>query len=203
MKKLLFVHATLIVALAGIGCASESNSQNRSEYVGQEDREIKSLSNEDIEELRTGKGWGLAKAAELNGMPGPVHLLQMKDEIDLSDEQLPRIEQLYDDMTNQAIPLGKELIELERSLDEAFATGSIDEEKLAGLVEEIGRVYGELRYVHLAAHLKTRDILTHAQMTQYNRLRGYSSKNPCDNVPEGHDPEMWRRHNDCAPDSER
>jgi len=34
-------------------------------------------------------------------------------------------------------------------------------------------------------------------MKLYNELRGYSSDDPCENVPEGHDPEMWKRHNNC------
>ena len=47
-----------------------------------------------------GKGWGLAKAAELNGVPGPVHLMEMKEEIDLSAEQIRAIEGiLYKDET--------------------------------------------------------------------------------------------------------
>jgi hypothetical protein len=46
-------------------------------------RAIKSLSDNDINELRRGGGWGLALAAELNGMPGPAHLLELKDKIPL------------------------------------------------------------------------------------------------------------------------
>lgn len=38
-------------------------------------RAIKSLSDNDIKELRRGGGWGLALAAELKGMPGPADLL--------------------------------------------------------------------------------------------------------------------------------
>ena len=52
-----------------------------SKYKGQEHRDIKSLSTDDIAELQRGGGWGLAKAAELNGVPGPVHLLEMEKEI--------------------------------------------------------------------------------------------------------------------------
>ena len=197
MKRPLIFAGALIIVLSGMGCASESSSQNRSQYVGQEGRAIKSLSSDDVEELQTGKGWGLAKAAELNGVPGPSHLLQMKEEIDLSDEQRERIEQLYEVMKEQAIPLGMELIELERSLDESFATRRIDKVKLDSLLGRIAEVYRDLRYVHLAAHLETPDILSPMQMMQYNRLRGYSSEDPCENIPEGHDPEMWKRHNNC------
>jgi hypothetical protein len=50
-------------------------------YAGLQNRAIKSLSDNDINELRRGGGWGLALAAELNGMPGPAHLLELKDQI--------------------------------------------------------------------------------------------------------------------------
>jgi len=40
-----------------------------SPYAGQETREIRTLSEEDIRQLQKGEGWGLAKAAELNGLP--------------------------------------------------------------------------------------------------------------------------------------
>ena len=64
-----------------------SEPEYKSKYIGQEKRDIKSLSNDDIKELRTGAGWGLAKAAELNGLPGPKHILEMKKEIELTTEQ--------------------------------------------------------------------------------------------------------------------
>ena len=53
-------------------------------------RAIKSLSESDIQELRRGGGWGLALPAELNGMPGPVHLLELKDQIPLATDQVPQ-----------------------------------------------------------------------------------------------------------------
>ena len=60
---------------------------HKSKYVGEEQRKIKSLSADDISELKKGGGWGLAKAAELNGVPGPVHILQMEKQIGLTDLQ--------------------------------------------------------------------------------------------------------------------
>ena len=47
-------------------------------YAGLEARAIKSLSAADVQELRRGGGWGLALPAELNGVPGPAHLLELK-----------------------------------------------------------------------------------------------------------------------------
>jgi hypothetical protein len=51
----------------------------------------------------------------------------MKEEIELSPEQIRRIEDVYQRMKRQAIPLGLELIELERKLNNRFANGTITE----------------------------------------------------------------------------
>jgi len=191
------IYAVLILTLMPFSSFSASNHSHKSKYVGQEKREIKSLSESDIDELKNGRGWGLAKAAELNGVPGPIHLLEMKEEIELSPEQIRRIEDVYQRMKRQAIPLGLELIELERKLNNHFANGSITEKLLNELLEKIARAYKKLRYTHLAAHLETPTIVTPQQIALYNKLRGYSSEDPCENIPEGHDPEMWKRHHNC------
>ena len=100
-------------------------------------------------------------------------------------------------MNAKAVVLGRKLIEQERELNDRFAERNIDEKLLDELLGEIAETYKVLRYTHLSAHLKTPEILTGEQIAKYNTLRGYSSADPCDNIPEGHDPVMWRRHNDC------
>jgi hypothetical protein len=174
-----------------------SEPEYKSKYIGQEKREIKTLSSEDINELRTGAGWGLAKAAELNGLPGPKHVLDMKKEIGLTVEQEKMIIALFKDMKEESIKLGNTLIEYEKELNDRFAERNIDEKVLEELLNKISETYRSLRYVHLSAHLKTPDILSEDQIRQYNELRGYSSDEPCENIPQGHDPAMWRRHNNC------
>lgn len=168
-----------------------------SPYAGQEQRAIKSLSNEDMEELRRGGGWGLALAAELNGVPGPAHLLELKDEIPLRADQVAAIEVLYTEMKAEAIPAGERLIAGEAALEEAFATRNIDAERLRALIGEIEASRAELRFIHLSRHLSTSTLLDAAQIARYDDLRGYSG-NPCAHVPDGHDAEMWRRHNNCS-----
>ena len=176
---------------------SAADHSHQSKYAGEKKREIKSLSATDIEELKNGKVWGLAKAAELNGMPGPAHLLEMKEEIDLSANQIRAIEDIYKKMKQEAISLGLELIELERELNNHFANRTITDELLRQILQGIAQVQRQLRYVHLSAHLNTPDILKSEQITLYNKLRGYSSDDPCENVPKGHDPEMWKKHHNC------
>lgn len=195
--KMRLIYWALIFTLLPVSSFSSSEVSFKSAYIGQERREIKSLSKSDIEELESGSGWGLAKAAELNGVPGPAHLLEMKTEIGLSQDQIGRIEILYQEMKRQATSLGSELIQLERELNTHFANRTITEELLRNLLEEIAQVQKQLRYAHLSTHLKTPDILTVEQIDQYNKIRGYFSDDPCKNIPEGHDPEMWKRHNNC------
>ena len=187
----------LVLMLIATFAFSEADHSHKSKYAGEEKREIKSLSAADIEELQNGKGWGLAKAAELNGVPGPVHLLEMKEEIDLSAEQIRAIEDIYIKMKQKAVPLGLELIELERELNNHFTNRTITNELLRQILQKIAQVHRQLRYAHLSTHLKTPDILKSEQITLYNKLRGYSSNDPCENVPKGHDPTMWKKHHNC------
>ncbi len=190
---------TVLSVCISAGCTVGLIAQKRSDYAGQEKREIKSLSRDDIEQLENGRGWGLAKAAELNGYPGPVHILEMKEKIGLTPEQTEKIKALYDGMKASAVPLGKRLVELERKLDRSFAQKSVRPESLEETVKEIGTVRAKLRLVHLATHLETPKILNSKQVDLYNKLQGYGEGDPCKNIPEGHDPEMWKKHNGCRP----
>ena len=173
-----------------------SQDAHKSEYAGLEKRQIKSLSDDDVNELRRGGGWGLAKAAELNGVPGPAHLLELSDQIPLSPSQVSAIEKLYKTMRVAAVEEGEKLIRLEAELNTEFAEGTISEKRLRNLIDEISDSRARLRYIHLSTHLSTPNLLTKDQIARYNHLRGYSS-DPCEKVPAGHDPAMWRKHNDC------
>ena len=189
--------ALTVIAINPLKIFAASEPEYKSKYIGQEKRDIKSLSKEDIEELRAGAGWGLAKVAELNGLPGPKHILEMKKEIELTAGQEKMVLALYNDMNKEAVRLGEKLIEYEEELNSRFAERNIDEKILGELLEKISETYKSLRFTHLSAHLKTPSILTENQIKKYNKLRGYSSDDPCINIPKGHDPVMWRKHNNC------
>ena len=103
---------------------------------------------------------------------------------------------IYDDMREAAIAAGERFISAEAALSNAFANPELDEGTLLALLEESGRARTALRFIHLSQHLATPDLLSEAQVEKYSVLRGYSD-DPCANVPEGHDPAMWRRHNGC------
>jgi hypothetical protein len=188
--------AICVVVLGGISGAM-ATEPHRSPYAGQENQEIKSLSAEDLSELRRGGGWGLAKAAELNGYPGPAHLLEMKARIGLGPEQVQAITAIYEAMKAKAISAGVKLIALEEALEQGFRRGTIDAAALGRILGEIADARRDLRFIHLSAHLEVRPILTSGQITGYNELRGYDHTAPCDAVPEGHDAALWRRHHQC------
>ncbi len=174
-----------------------AHEHQKSIYAGEETRSIKSLSAKDIDELERGGGWGLAKAAELNGMPGPAHLLELKTEIALTDQQVRRITNLYDSMKTEAIRLGTLLIDHERTLEKLFRTGSVTPVSLRAALQDTSDARMQLRYTHLVTHLKSPRILSKAQINTYNQLRGYSKATPCQQAPNGHDVNMWRNHNGC------
>lgn len=187
-------HLAVFILTTLLTACSQSHT---SHYTGEKDRDIKSLSTEDIAALESGSGWGLAKAAELNGYPGPVHVLEMESEINLTSVQKQDIEDLYHDMNAEAVQLGEQLIILEKALSDSFSTDTIDQESLQKYVQESGLVLARLRLTHLSAHLETPRILSDEQVAQYNELRGYNSEDPCSNVPKGHSAAMWRMHNGC------
>jgi len=186
----------ILLGTLAIPFAASAQHAGHSPYAGMETREIKSLSETDIEELRRGGGWGRALSAELNGVPGPAHLLELGDEIGLSGEQVTAIEAIFEEMQAEARRLGEQLIGAEMAIEDAFRNDDLDEDTLRELIENAETVRAELRFVHLSRHLSTPPLLTEEQIATYNRLRGYGS-DPCAQVPEGHDPQMWRRHNNC------
>ena len=166
----------LQVALVVVWISSASYAQNqRAPYAGQEKREIKALSPDDIQAYENGVGMGLAKAAELNQYPGPKHVLELSAELKLSERQKAEIQKIYDRMHAQATRLGASLIAKERELDQLFASKRIDREKLRRVVAEIARLQGELRVTHLQAHLDVRALLLPNQIKQYDTLRGYAT----------------------------
>ncbi len=142
-------------------------------YAGWQSRRIKALSREDIANLES--GMGLALAAELNGYPGPVHVLDFTKELALTAEQTSRTAQLLNQMKAETIPIGKRIIEEKASLDRLFADGTISPAALADAGLRIGLAQGELRVAHLRYHLEMAAILSPGQIGRYAELRGYGA----------------------------
>jgi hypothetical protein len=201
--RVMLMRAVVLVAVLGAagalvqGAGAQGGGHRHgSPYAGQEARALKNLSAEDVAELRRGGGWGLAKVAELNGVPGPKHVLEMSAEIGLSAAQVAAVTAVFTAMQRDAQAEGGRLIALEEELEAGFRARAMDAATLSRLTAAIGESHGRLRLIHLSAHLATPGLLSDAQVALYNRLRGYDD-GPCARVPAGHDAAMWRRHNGC------
>ena len=144
-----------------------------SPYAGEEGRDIKALSAEDVNAYLTGQGMGFAKAAELNGYAGPKHVLELAGELELTAEQRARSQALFASMQTKAVALGRQLVDEERKLDRLFAGASITERSLQESVARIGALQSDVRAAHLEAHLEQAKILTPEQRARYLHLRGY------------------------------
>jgi len=161
----------LVLLLLSAGAAAATPSP----YAGWQMRDIKALSAEQVDDLMNGRGAEMALPAELNGYPGPRHVLELAGELDLSADQLAQTRRLFEDMRRKAIDLGAQVVEREAILDEMFASGTVSELTLRETAEALGRLNGELRAHHLSYHMAMRHLLDSRQIEDYERLRGYAA----------------------------
>jgi hypothetical protein len=164
-----------MMVVAVVALALPALAQHRP-YEGQEAREIKALSAEEVKQYLAGAGMGYAKAAELNRFPGPQHALELADKIGLSDEQRTATRRLMDEHKAEARAIGAKVVEAERRLEALFRRGQLRPEELTAAVREAATLQGEYRLSHLETHRRMRAILTETQVAQYDVLRGYTSK---------------------------
>lgn len=165
----------LVAALLAAAAAAGSTSvPPLSPYAGEEARELKALSAAEVAGLLAGEGLGHAKAAELNGYPGPSHVLALAEQLGLSPAQRRETQALFERMRTEARRLGAELVAAERELDRQFAERTIAPGSLAELTARIGAIEARLRAAHLSAHLEQAALLDAEQVHRYNVLRGYT-----------------------------
>jgi len=138
--------------------------------------EIPGLGADEITELREGHGMGQARVAEVQGYPGPRHLLEawVAGQLPLSTDQATHIQEIAGMMAREASRVGDLVLDAERELAVAFRSGAISATTLRARVDHIAALRGELRAVHLRAHLETRAALDPAQIARYAELRGYA-----------------------------
>ena len=167
LRNALFCATALLAALG--------NAYSQSSYVGQESREIKALSPQEVSDLLDGKGMGLAKAAELNGYPGPMHVLELAAQLQLTPDQKSKTEALFKKVKTRAVDIGRQWVEEEQALDRQFSSKSITPAPLQSSLERIGKLQAELRRVHLETHLEQTALLSDTQIAAYSKLRGYEA----------------------------
>jgi Spy/CpxP family protein refolding chaperone len=173
MPKLPFV-LLLGVAIAAPALAQHQHGAGHAApYAGMQARPVKALSDQQLADLRAGRGMGMALPAELNGYPGPVHVLELAEALGLTPEQRERVHALRQAMTAEAVPLGERIIAEETALDRAFAARAVTPASLEAATAAIGQTQARLRAAHLRYHLSMMEVLTPEQVGRYGELRGY------------------------------
>ncbi len=175
MRNLALIAAGLVMGIAGTLGFQHFTAMHdvHAPYAGQQSRQVASLSASDIDDLSLGKGWGLARPAELNGYPGPLHVLELADDLDLSGKQRDAAQRSFERMQARARELGHALIAAEAGIDALFREAVADRETLNARLAAAEGLRSELRATHLLAHLEVAPVLTAEQRAAYKRLRGY------------------------------
>ena len=164
----------------------KAQSANTNPYMGQEQRLLKSLSQKEIDALLQGSGMGLAKTAELNHYPGPKHVLELAEQLQLSEKQRQQTQQNFEQMRTQAIAEGKTLLQHETQLERLFQQGDIEEPHLRQILQNIATSRAQLRFTHLSAHLRQVKIMSKAQVARYDQLRGYQQHDAAEHIHHHH-----------------
>jgi hypothetical protein len=168
------------LAIAMVLFASPAAAQDRlsSPYRHQIESGLRGLDENEIADLKAGNGMGLARAAELNSYPGPRHVLDAvaAGKLIASPDQIERVQRVFDGMKRDAQRVGAQILEEEQRLESSFRAETITEADLRSRVDRIAALQGQLRAIHLAAHLATRAVLSDRQIARYNELRGYQAE---------------------------
>lgn len=70
---------------------------------------------------------------------------------------------------------GQEIVREEEELYKLFEEGKANDRAVRAGVERVSKLRGELRFIHLQAHLKMKQILSVNQIQRYDELRGHGS----------------------------
>jgi Spy/CpxP family protein refolding chaperone len=149
--------------------APQSNLQP---YAGQQSRAVASLSAEEIQGYLEAHGMGFAKSAELNGYPGPMHVLELDKELALTDAQRARVKAVMDAMKAKGRALGAKYVAAETAVDAAFKANA-PARVIARRVAAAETLRHHIRMAHLAAHIEITPLLSADQRKRYAELRGY------------------------------
>lgn len=169
---------SLVLVILALVALPAVDALGQSPYAGLQTRPIKALSAQQIADLQAGRGMGLALPAELNGYPGPSHVLELADKLGLTDPQRGSVTSLFEAMKTETVPIGERLIDQEAALNRLFAGRTATLENITAATAAISETQGKLRAAHLKYHLSTIAILQPDQLERYSQLRGYSSSTP-------------------------
>ena len=172
-------HVLLGVA-AGIAitaAAAAASAQHGHGAAGAEGHQMAQACAAEFEKVvGDGRGFGLAFAADQNGYPGPMHVLELRDRLKLTADQEAKARDLMHAMFAESRPKSARLLEAEARLRRLFAERVADDAAVRAALAEVERARSEVRLVHLLTHLKTRDLLSEDQRRLYHETRWGASR---------------------------
>ena len=167
MSRIIAV-VVLTLLLGAVAADAQHHAQGAD---GAPHREMQTRLDEIDQVIAQGRGAGLAFAADQNGYPGPMHVLELKDVLRLTPAQEARMTALRTAMFAESRPKSARLFEAEAALRRLFSDGMADEARVRAAVAAVERARAEVRLVHLLTHLQTREILTDEQRRLYHETR--------------------------------
>jgi Spy/CpxP family protein refolding chaperone len=170
LRLICFVTAVATAAVPGGAPATAQHHGHGAAAPSEGHRAAQACADESKAVIADGRGFGMAFAADQNGYPGPMHVLELKDTLKLTPDQERRARELYAAVRAE-VPKSTRLLEAERRLERLFADGRATEDGVRAAVGEVEQARAEVRLVHLLAHLRTRDLLSDEQRQTYHRAR--------------------------------
>ena len=167
----------VVVGIAVTAAAAAASAQHGHGGAGAEGHQMAQACATEFEKVvGDGRGFGLAFAADQNGYPGPMHVLELRDRLRLTVDQEAKARDLMRAMFAESRPKSARLLEAEARLRRLFAERVADDAVVRATVAEVERARSEVRLVHLLAHLKTRDLLSEDQRRLYHETRWGASR---------------------------
>ena len=162
----------LSASLAALLVASTLPAE--AQQAGHKGGDPQAMQAREFRNLQQGRGMGMGRVAELNGYPGPKHVLEHAEALELSEGQIERSREIMSRVKSRAPELGKQVVDAEKQLEAMFAEDNVDAASMDSLLMQIAELRAQLRSLHLTAHLDQAAVLTEAQITKYTELRSAS-----------------------------
>lgn len=138
---------------------------------------MKALDKDDVADYSDGKPMRYARAAELNGFPGPKKALEWAEDLKLTADQKTSLDRIWREEKDSAAGFGKQIVEKEKELDTLFkGNAAPDEAKVMAVVSQIAKLEGDYRAAHLKANVATAKTLTADQILAYRKAKADSDK---------------------------
>lgn len=161
----------IVLALAVTATTARGQHGGNAGHGASAHRQVQACMTELEAVVADGRGGGMAFAADQNGYPGPMHILELRERLRLTSDQTAKAEALTRAMFDESRPKAAALIAAEARLRRLFAEQTADDARVRAAVTEVERARTEIRLVHLLTHLATRDLLTDEQRRLYHEAR--------------------------------